>query len=156
MMSVKKVWVVAVLVLWVIPAPADAKIYRWVDESGVVHFGDEASQVQRKGEVVRPGSSINLVEGSADMRGASDVSDGKTLYLQRCSACHTLLQEEEDKVSLLEVVVDHTSGFPRDVEQILKELKRAASGAFSDMDRLEIGEDELRRIAEYLHRAASE
>jgi hypothetical protein len=67
---------IIVCTLWAPPSAAQDEVYRWVDENGVVHFGDRAPQ-QQEAEVVSIPQSSGVTPQSPYNPGPVEPADGQ-------------------------------------------------------------------------------
>ncbi len=143
------------LVLAAIAAASPAEtgeVYRWRDAAGVVHFTDDPSKVPPGARPVRAHpENLIVMERPSGTDEAKGGADGEALFARRCAKCHVLFPEEDPKKEpLLEVLTDPDTHAPRPLEEVVKTFRWAADGRFSDMDDIEISDEDLRRIAQAL------
>lgn len=132
-------------------------VYRWRDASGVIHFTDDPSRIPPGARPVQahPERLIVMEQPEAgrqkDGKENPGAEDGGALFAKRCGQCHVLFPEEDpNKEALIEVLRDADTEAPRPLKEVVREFRRAADGRFSDMDAIEISDDELRAIAKAL------
>jgi len=128
-----------------------AEIYRWVDEQGVVHFSDDPSRIppQAKPEKAHP---ERLIVMGTEAKGGDP---GEIAFERRCAACHVLFPEEDrSKEALIDALRDE-DGLLLGEQKAFEALRSAARGeGNSDMEPVEVSDEELRAIARWLlHRA---
>ena len=141
--------VVFVALALALPAAA-GEVYRWRDAAGVIHFTDDPSRIPPDAQPVRAHPErLIVLENPAEK--AAEGEDGEALFAARCAKCHVLFPEEDaSKEPLVDALLDEKTHAPRPLEEVVKKLRMAADGRFSDMDALEISDEELRRIARFL------
>ena len=140
----------AALLTWAIPAVGGG-FYRWTDEAGVTHFTDDPTRVppryRRQARNPAPMGGNLQVLGAPNRK--KDV--GAELWAAKCASCHhTGRGEVDEKVGLADVVINPETHFPEGEDAIVKKMRYAADGRFSDMPRLRVSDEELRKIAKYL------
>ncbi len=129
-------------------------IHHWRDSSGVLHFTDNPCHVPAQ---YRQGSSMEIEDFDSDDQVAKIEDDddeefhGLELWSYVCASCHhTGFGFKGDKVGLGRILVDRTTRFPKTVEQIVSKLKHATSGRLSDMPKIDVSDEGLLGLAEYL------
>lgn len=145
------------LLILVMPWPAaisEAAIYRWRDKAGVMHFSDDPAAVparNRKDALHEPSSNRGNLQ-VIDARSLATKSDmGQRLWEDKCARCHHLGQGEADeKVGLLGILINPDTHFPESKASIVKKLRFATDGRYSDMPKINISDEELEKIASYL------
>lgn len=155
-LSLKAISVAALSSLLLIAtSAAAAQIYQWKDSQGVVHFTDNPANVPAKyrsksARDLKPLESVKSTD-SVDKAKAPVRLSGKKLWQQRCVSCHHLGQGfVGDKPGLGELGINRTSKFRTQAKDVLRRLKSATSGRRSDMDKIDISDEELLVIAEYV------
>lgn len=107
-----RTWIAALLVLLALPAGAE-KVYKWVDEDGVVHFGAEPPRGQAADTVdVRPTPGNSAVEPSLTLpdekeeeqnseaeKGASEelTAEQREYRRKRCESARTTYDKIKDR-----------------------------------------------------------
>ncbi|MES0371423.1 MAG: DUF4124 domain-containing protein [Mariprofundaceae bacterium] len=142
------------LLLLFIPLAAIANhIHKWTDSSGVVHYTDDVSKVPAQ---YREHSAMELDE-LKDSHSIKDNIDsdidkhGEEMWTLVCAQCHFAGRGYRDGlIGLGYLTVDPITKFPKTAEEIVPRLKHATSGRRSDMDRLDISDEELLNVARYL------
>jgi hypothetical protein len=88
---------------------------------------------------------------SAGVAAPLDKAEGKLKWEAFCAACHfTGKEKERGKLGLSRFMINDATRFPATQEQVVREFRRAANGSYSDMDDIEISDDELKLISAYL------
>ena len=144
-------WAAALALIALALSAAAGEVYRWRDAAGVIHFTDDPSKVPPEAKPVRAHPERLIVLENPEAKQAPAGKDGAALFAQRCAKCHVLFPEEDpSKEPLADALLDAKTRAPRPLGEVVKTLRMAADGRFSDMDALEISDEELRRIARYL------
>lgn len=129
-----------------------SEIYQWHDADGKLHFVDDPAKVPPEHRVkarrylspLQPTSSVGTVM-------SLDKAEGKLKWQTQCAACHfTGPDKERGKIDLSGFLINDITKFPESQTQVVWEFRRAADGHYSDMDKIEISDDELKLIAAYL------
>jgi hypothetical protein len=128
-----------------------AEIYQWRDAGGV-HFVDDPAKVppeyrkkaRRELKALQPTTLVGVAA-------PFDMSEGKLKWETFCAACHfTGKEKERGKHGLTRLLINDATKFPATQKQVVWEFRRAANGSYSDMDAIEISDDELKLISAYL------
>jgi len=141
------------LLLLALAGPAQAKLYRWVDDAGITHFSDNPANVppaKRGHAEVQGMPELNVV----DSRVVS--SGGSSLFDQKCGACHVAGYDADgERLPLLSRAYNPETGLKRTVEELASELRWAADGRYSDMPAVEVSDEDLEKIAGFLLQRAT-
>ena len=126
-------------------------IYQWKDSGDVIHFTDNSMNVPEKYRKVAK-RKINKLRISAANQGVESESKalGKVAWFGKCASCHTTGGDKKDKRGLGMLTVNQQTKFPATIEDIVPQLRRAASGSIADMGRLDVTDDELKSIAKFI------
>lgn len=129
-----------------------AEIYQWRDAGGRIHFVDDPSKVPAKYREKAKRNVDGLPAISSENTSKAAVEhEGKAKWEMYCAECHVAGQERErGKVSLFPVLIDSGTKYPVSRSRAVWEFRRAADGHYSDMDAIDISDEELGLIAEYL------
>lgn len=130
-----------------------AEIYQWKDAAGKVHFTDNPmnvpAQYRNQKRDVDPLKGIE-VKGGGEIAGRP-VSESKALWLDKCASCHHVGEGKSGKlVSLKFLTINRNTNFPSTPEEMFRRMREAADGRIGDMKAVEVADDELLLIAEYL------
>ena len=120
------------------------EIYQWRDKAGIAHFTDNPMHVpaDQRSDAVREVIPLPLQKGAG--------ISGKTVWKQKCASCHSPAESVGDKLGLGHVAWPSDALNPVSVDILAERLRYAASGRYSDMDKVTADEDELEAIARYL------
>lgn len=143
----REVWFAAGigLLLSVFAASASAaEIYQWRDKAGIVHFTDDPMQVPagQRAEAAREVTPLPLQRGAG--------ISGKAAWKEKCALCHSPADSIGDKLGLGRVAWPTDALNPVGADSLTEQLRYAASGRYSDMDRVDTDDEELEAIARYL------
>jgi len=130
------------------------RIYQWKDAEGVTHFADNPMAVpaEYRSKSLRDVKGVQT-SGKGDQVALSTAlsATGAKLWREKCMECHTAKRQDADgKKSLFSYIIDPVTRFPRERADIVGELEYATSGRTTEMDPVDISEDGLKAIAEYL------
>ncbi len=140
--------VCAALLLQVVAA--DAGIYKWRDEAGVMHFTDNKDDVPPR---YRKGAPVEGLSDAAVTTVSDSGAGSAGVFARKCGSCHVVAYEADgERVPLLSVALDRETGMTRSVDAVFAVLRKAADGRFSDMPAMSVSDDELRLIARFLTR----
>jgi len=142
------------LAWFVVCLPVEAKVIRYMDASGGIHFTDNRMNVPSDARILEEGAGglVNAIPGQEG--GVLDAELGASLFAAKCGECHVASRvAPQGKVSLFDTIISPVTRMPVSEEELISSLRRAASGAYSDMDSVEITEAELKEIARYLLRS---
>jgi len=141
------------LIAFALPVYAGA-LYKWKDAAGMVHFTDNPNNVPAKYRKDKPlimGKGLPNVKNPEKGRVHLPRSEGARLWANICSECHSLGKGRASGLKDLSyLAVNRVSKFSARVEEIFPDLKYAVSGRTSDMDEVDISDDELRAVAQYI------
>lgn len=129
-----------------------ASFYQWKDEAGVTHFTDNPNMVPPKyrSKSQRDLSSFPALKSNAS-EPASRMSAKYKVWTEKCASCHHTGKGERDGlIGLGPVTINSNTRFPETVKDLTKKLRFAANGRYSDMSTVDVTDDELRAIANYL------
>ncbi|MDX8410292.1 MAG: DUF4124 domain-containing protein [Mariprofundaceae bacterium] len=123
-----------------------AEIYQWRDKAGIVHFTDDPMQVpadQRSG-ATRKLEPLPLQHSSLG-------SSGKDVWDEKCALCHSSdALGREGKLGLGKIVWPPDALGPIGLKALIKTLRFAADGRYSDMGKVDTDDEELESIARHL------
>jgi mono/diheme cytochrome c family protein len=152
-MNRKNILLLGLFICFTCGAAGSAEIYQWRDASGV-HFVDDPAKVPPEYRK-KARRELNALQPTT-LAGAAapiDMAQGELKWEAFCAACHSAGQEKErGKLGLSRFMINDATRFPATQEQVVREFRRAANGSYSDMDDIEISDDELKLIAAYLLR----
>ncbi|RME83461.1 MAG: DUF4124 domain-containing protein [Zetaproteobacteria bacterium] len=125
------------------------EIYQWRDAQGVVHFTDDPSRIPPEAEPRRAHPERVIVME----RKGGEAAPGMALFAQKCGACHVLFADEDpNKEPLADALRDPNANVSYSEKEIFAKIRAAARGEIegSDMEPVEISDEELRAIARAL------
>jgi len=129
-----------------------AEIYQWKDAASITHFTDNAMNVPEKYRKVSK-RKVNKLRASGASEGVGDKPKalGEKAWLYKCASCHTTGEDKGGKRGLGELAVNQQTRFPTTIEEIIPKLRCAASGRWSDMPSVDVTDEELKKIATFIH-----
>lgn len=129
------------------------QLYQWKDASGVTHFTDNPAQVpaqyrHNSQRDVEPLAGINPQTGPAAIGG----DPGRKVWEGKCQACHMYDSDgkEAGRVGLFSYLVDPETKFPFSVDVVMGSIKKAVKGTGEGMPAVNVSNDELKALAEFL------
>jgi len=134
-----------------VPSAEAAKVYQWKDSAGITHVTDNPDLVPPEyrddgGREVKPLGSIGE---AANLPGSG--GEGEVVWRNKCVSCHHLGEGVKDeKVGLANVIIDSETRFRRTPEQLAEVIRYAADGRYSDMPKVDVSDDEVKTLADYL------
>jgi len=127
------------------------EIYQWKDSVGITHFTDNAMNVPEKyrKKAKRKVSQLRISGGSG---GEQDKPKGvgELAWLDKCVSCHTTGEDKKDKLGLGALTVNQQTKFPATIADIVPQLRWAANGRMSGMPSVDVSDEELKKIAEFI------
>ncbi|MES0372559.1 MAG: DUF4124 domain-containing protein [Mariprofundaceae bacterium] len=130
------------------------EIYKWKDDAGIVHFTDNMNTVPAKYRNEKPlimKDASPVVKSAVKRPLSRSKSKGDVLWINKCAACHHLGKGQVNGLKGLGyLAVNSVTKFPSLIDEILPDLKYATVGRTSDMEAVELSEDELRAVAQYI------
>lgn len=165
-----KLWITqtfAVLCILVLASPADARLYRWVDEDGKVHYSDRVppqqskkghqildNQGQKRGEVAPEKTREQLLQERRQQAKLAEEDDRRRLIRERDEMLlRTFTQVEDldrvikDRLTVLDSII-HLTGVK--VDKLLAQLRVAEERKISYIKQGKTIPTQLtRNIAEY-------
>ncbi len=137
------------LLLCVFASPLLATtLYQWKDASGHMHFTDSLAKVPVE---YRPNSARQMKPlKSASKDAKSKVLDGRALYDNKCDSCHVIgYADDGAREGLAWAIIDQSTKYPHTRENLFRNLRGIVDGRI-DMPIVDIGDDELMAITDYL------
>lgn len=131
-------------IAWLSPADASGKVYRWVDDQGVVHFGDSIppEYSRERHEVLDARGTRSTVHGEAQ-KPAAPAHDNRDRALLATYA----------SVTEIEALRDRRSGYLESQNRVAKERLRGLQARQQDLEGNPAAVNELatveQRIGEY-------
>jgi hypothetical protein len=148
----KNILLLGLFICFTSGAAGSAEIYQWRDADGKLHFVDNPAKVPPEYRV-KSRRELNALQTTTSVGVAApfDKAEGKLKWESFCAACHfTGKEKERGKLDLSRLLINDATKFPATQKQVVWEFRRAANGSYSDMDKIEISDDELKSIAAYL------
>lgn len=128
-----------------------AEVYKWTDSQGITHFTDSLNKVpleyRSKKTIKLPVYSSSAKEGTQRKK----TPEKYKVWFDKCASCHIASGGADGEiVSLTGKTINKTSLFPKTVDALMEDLRFAVSGRWSDMSKVDVTDEELNVIAEYL------
>ncbi|MDX8403673.1 MAG: DUF4124 domain-containing protein [Mariprofundaceae bacterium] len=134
--------------------PALAVVYHWQDASGAKHFTDNPNQVPSQ---YRKNVVGGLIETGAPLAGENQEKSTARLpakykvWAEKCGSCHHADEGTKGTLQgLAHVTINKVSRFPATIGEVIGQLRFATNGRYSDMPRVDVSDEELSSIAQYL------
>ncbi|MDQ6959032.1 MAG: DUF4124 domain-containing protein [Mariprofundaceae bacterium] len=141
----------AITLLMGMPVSA-ASFYQWKDDAGVTHFTDNPDMVPPKyrNKVPQRLSSFPTLKSNVS-ESTARVPARYKVWSKKCARCHHVGEGKRGGlIGLGPITINSDTRFPETAKDLTKKLRFAASGRYSDMPKVDVTDDELRTIADYL------
>lgn len=134
--------------------PVLGAVYQWRDVSGAMHFTDNPNQVPpqyRKNVVGGLVETVAPPAGGNQVKSTARIPVKYKVWTEKCASCHHAGEETKGGLQgLAHVTINQVTRFPATIDEVVRQLRFASNGRFSDMSRVDVSDDELRSIAQYL------
>jgi mono/diheme cytochrome c family protein len=157
--SIPATGIALLLVLAIFPADAPAgQVYQWKDANGLVHFSDnpDAVPVQDRDKSLKEVEPLAGVGSSVD--NVADNDPGRMIWETKCQACHVYDSNSTEKghLGLLKYILNPDTKFPYPDDVIMNSLEKGVRGNGEGMPPIDISEEDLRTLEQYLVKEVSQ
>jgi len=133
------------------PEVSAGKIYQWKDAGGVVHFTDNPGEVPAKKRDTSQ-REVTPLSGTRASSSGQGVQSGREIWEAKCQACHVYNSDYKDNelTGIFSHIVNPDTKFPFAYDAVFDTLKNAVSGFGEGMPAVDISEEELKTLTQFL------